>query len=54
MGFLELQGLTKRYGTQAVVKDVSLSVDKGQLICLLVVDIDVQFAQQCKVIMVAR
>ncbi|MDB5857507.1 MAG: afuC [Ramlibacter sp.] len=35
MGFLELQGLTKRYGAQAVVKDVSLSVDKGQLVCLL-------------------
>jgi iron(III) transport system ATP-binding protein len=35
MGFLELQGLTKRYGAQAVVKDVSLSVEKGQLVCLL-------------------
>ncbi len=35
MGFLELQGLTKRYGAAAVVKDVSLSVDKGQLVCLL-------------------
>ena len=31
MGFLELKGLTKRYGTAAVVKDVSLSVEKGQL-----------------------
>ena len=35
MGFLELKGLTKRYGTAAVVKDVSLSVEKGQLVCLL-------------------
>ena len=35
MGFLELQGLTKRYGSAAVVKDVSLSVEKGQLVCLL-------------------
>jgi iron(III) transport system ATP-binding protein len=35
MGFLELNGLTKRYGTAAVVKDVSLSVEKGQLVCLL-------------------
>ena len=35
MGFRELQGLTKRYGTAPVVKDLSLSVDKGQLVCLL-------------------
>ena len=35
MGFLELEGLTKRYGTAPVVKDVSLSVEKGQLVCLL-------------------
>jgi len=35
MGFLELKGLTKRYGSAPVVKDVTLSVDKGQLVCLL-------------------
>ena len=35
MGFLELKGLTKRYGPAAVVNDLSLSVDKGQLVCLL-------------------
>jgi iron(III) transport system ATP-binding protein len=35
MGFLELKGLTKRYGAAPVVKDVSLSVEKGQLVCLL-------------------
>src|SRR5919205_3536200 len=35
MGFLELQGLTKRYGAAPVVKDLSLSVEKGQLVCLL-------------------
>jgi iron(III) transport system ATP-binding protein len=35
MGFLELQGLTKRYGTAPVVKELSLSVEKGQLVCLL-------------------
>ncbi|MBK6008407.1 ABC transporter ATP-binding protein [Ramlibacter ginsenosidimutans] len=35
MGFLELEGLTKRYGGAPVVNDVSLSVDKGQLVCLL-------------------
>src|SRR3981081_1048870 len=35
MGFVELTGLTKRYGPLAVVKDISLSIDKGQLVCLL-------------------
>jgi iron(III) transport system ATP-binding protein len=35
MGFLELNGLTKRYGSAAVVKEVTLSVEKGQLVCLL-------------------
>jgi iron(III) transport system ATP-binding protein len=35
MGFLELKGLTKRYAGAAVVKEVSLSVEKGQLVCLL-------------------
>src|SRR5215207_11505530 len=35
MGSLELKGLTKRYGTAPVVKELSLSVDKGQLVCLL-------------------
>jgi len=35
MGFLQLSGLTKRYGSAAVVKDVTLSVEKGQLVCLL-------------------
>jgi iron(III) transport system ATP-binding protein len=35
MGFLELDGLSKRYAGAAVVKDLSLSVEKGQLVCLL-------------------
>jgi len=35
MGFLELKGLTKRYAGAPVVNDVSLSIDKGQLVCLL-------------------
>jgi ABC-type Fe3+/spermidine/putrescine transport system ATPase subunit len=35
MGFLELDGLSKRYAGAAVVKDLTLSVDKGQLVCLL-------------------
>jgi iron(III) transport system ATP-binding protein len=35
MGFLELDGLTKRYAGAPVVNDVSLSVEKGQLVCLL-------------------
>src|SRR3712207_2556351 len=35
MAFFELSGLTKRYGDLAVVKDVSLAIDKGLLVCLL-------------------
>ena len=35
MAFVELSHLTKRYGDVAVVSDVSLSVDKGLLVCLL-------------------
>jgi iron(III) transport system ATP-binding protein len=32
---VELRGLTKRYGALAVVDDVSLRIDHGQLVCLL-------------------
>ena len=35
MGFVQLSGLTKRYGSQTVVSDVSLSIEKGHLVCLL-------------------
>jgi iron(III) transport system ATP-binding protein len=35
MSFLELQGLTKRYASAAVVRDITLAVDQGQLVCLL-------------------
>jgi iron(III) transport system ATP-binding protein len=35
MSFLELAGLTKHYGSLAVVKDIQLAIDKGQLVCLL-------------------
>ena len=35
MSFLELAGLTKRYGASPVVKDITLAIDKGQLVCLL-------------------
>jgi iron(III) transport system ATP-binding protein len=35
MGFVELTGLTKRYRGAAVVNDLSLSIGKGQLVCLL-------------------
>ncbi len=35
MASVELRGLTKRYGDIAVVDDVSLAVDHGQLVCLL-------------------
>jgi iron(III) transport system ATP-binding protein len=32
---VELRGLTKRFGALAVVDDVSLTIDHGQLVCLL-------------------
>ena len=35
MSFVQLDRLTKRYGGVPVVKDVSLAIDKGQLVCLL-------------------
>ena len=35
MASVELRGLTKRYGTVAVVDDVSLTIEHGQLVCLL-------------------
>ncbi|MBI5277243.1 MAG: ABC transporter ATP-binding protein [Burkholderiales bacterium] len=35
MSFLELNSLTKRYAGAAVVDNVSLAVEKGQLVCLL-------------------
>jgi iron(III) transport system ATP-binding protein len=35
MAFVELVGLTKRYSSLTVVKNVTLSVDKGLLVCLL-------------------
>ena len=35
MASVDLRGLTKRFGSQAVVDDVSLRIDHGQLVCLL-------------------
>jgi putative spermidine/putrescine transport system ATP-binding protein len=35
MGFLELQGLAKRYGDFTAVSDCNLSVAKGEFVCLL-------------------
>ena len=35
MASVELRGLTKRYGTIAVVDDISLAIEHGQLVCLL-------------------
>ena len=35
MASVELRGLTKRFGSLAVVDDVSLRIDHGRLICLL-------------------
>jgi iron(III) transport system ATP-binding protein len=32
---VELRGLTKRYGSQAAVDDVSLTIEHGRLVCLL-------------------
>jgi len=32
---VELRGLTKRYGTVAVVDDISLTIEHGHLVCLL-------------------
>jgi iron(III) transport system ATP-binding protein len=32
---VELDGLTKRFGSLAVVDNVSLRIDHGQLVCLL-------------------
>jgi len=32
---VELRGLTRRFGSLAVVDDVSLRIDHGQLVCLL-------------------
>jgi iron(III) transport system ATP-binding protein len=35
MGFLEISGLTKRYGPLTVIDGLSLSIEKGMLVCLL-------------------
>ncbi len=35
MASVELRGLTKRFGSLAVVDDVNLRIDHGQLVCLL-------------------
>ena len=35
MASVELRGLTKRYGDVAVVDDISLTIEHGQLVCLL-------------------
>ncbi len=35
MASVELRGLTKRYGSLAVVDNVSLTIEHGRLVCLL-------------------
>ncbi len=35
MAFVELDRLTKRYGSATVVNEVDLAIEKGTLVCLL-------------------
>ena len=35
MASVELRGLTKKYGPQAVVDDISMTIEHGTLVCLL-------------------
>ncbi|MCL2219946.1 MAG: ATP-binding cassette domain-containing protein [Chitinispirillia bacterium] len=35
MSFLEIRKVTKRYGTQTVLNDVSASIDRGEFVCIL-------------------
>ena len=35
MASVELRGLTKKYGTQAVVDNISMTIAHGTLVCLL-------------------
>ena len=35
MAWVELRGLTKKYGAQAVVDNVSMTIEHGTLVCLL-------------------
>jgi iron(III) transport system ATP-binding protein len=35
MAYLEIEGITKRFGKQAALEDVSASVEKGELVCIL-------------------
>ena len=35
MASVELRGLTKKYGLQAVVDNISMTIEHGTLVCLL-------------------
>ena len=35
MASVELRGLTKKYGPQAVVDNISMTIEHGTLVCLL-------------------
>jgi len=35
MSFLEIKGITKRFGTQIVLGDVSADIERGELVCVL-------------------
>jgi len=35
MNFLEIKGITKHFGTQAVLKDINATIEKGEFLCVL-------------------
>lgn len=35
MSFLRIEGVTKKFGTQHALNDVSVSIEKGELVCIL-------------------
>ena len=35
MSYLEIQGLTKKYGNQIALKNINLKIEKGEFVCIL-------------------
>ena len=33
--YLEIKGLSKSYGTKSIIEDIDITMDKGELLCLL-------------------